>query len=114
MSHGEIGRHMCEGEYESLKAIHDVASSFVPKPYVWGKYKQDEPETYFLLTEFRDVGAQVCLSFLMPLKNFGARYCEFSVLLTLSFSKPLSRGQFRHYWRHDTIGLIGFCSRLLT
>lgn len=52
---------MCEGEFESLKAIYAVSPSFVPKPYAWGKYKQDEPETYFLLAEFRDVGEQVCL-----------------------------------------------------
>ena len=51
---------MCEGEYESLKAIHAVSPLFVPKPYAWGKYKKDEPETYFLLAEFRDVGEQVC------------------------------------------------------
>lgn len=53
---------MCEGEFESLKAIHAVSPGFVPKPYAWGKYTQDEPETYFLLTEFRDVGKQVCAS----------------------------------------------------
>ena len=52
---------MCEGEYESLKAIYAVSPSFVPKPYAWGKYEQEEPETYFLLAEFRDVGEQVCL-----------------------------------------------------
>ena len=50
---------MCEGEYESLKAIHEVSPTFVPKPYAWGKYSQKTPETYFLLAEFRDVGEQV-------------------------------------------------------
>lgn len=50
---------MCEGEFESLKAIHAVSPSFVPEPYSWGKYTQDDPETYFLLAEFRDVGKQV-------------------------------------------------------
>ena len=50
---------MCEGEFESLKAIHAVSPGFVPKPYAWGKYKQEEPETYFLLAQFRDVGKQV-------------------------------------------------------
>ena len=50
---------MCEGEFESLKAIHAVTPDFVPKPYAWGKYKQDNPETYFLLAEFREVGKQV-------------------------------------------------------
>ena len=50
---------MCEGEFESLKAIHAVTPDFVPKPYAWGKYRQDDPETYFLLAEFREVGKQV-------------------------------------------------------
>ena len=50
---------MCEGEFESLKAIHAVSPAFVPEPYAWGKYTQEEPETYFLLAEFRDVGKQV-------------------------------------------------------
>ena len=50
---------MCEGEFESLKAIHAVSPGFVPEPYAWGKYTQEEPETYFLLAEFRDVGKQV-------------------------------------------------------
>lgn len=56
---GRTGRHMCEGEFESLKAIHAVSPTFVPTPFAWGKYLQEEPETYFLLTEFRDVGEQV-------------------------------------------------------
>ena len=50
---------MCEGEFESLKAIHAVTPDFVPKPYAWGKYRQEDPETYFLLAEFREVGKQV-------------------------------------------------------
>lgn len=50
---------MCEGEFESLKAIHAVSPGFVPEPYAWGKYTQENPETYFLLAEFRDVGKQV-------------------------------------------------------
>ncbi|KAI9696262.1 MAG: hypothetical protein M1836_005815 [Candelina mexicana] len=55
---GIIGKHMCEGEFESLKTIHTVYQGFVPEPYAWGKYAQEEPETYFLLAEFRDVGKQ--------------------------------------------------------
>ena len=50
---------MCEGEFESLKAMYAVSPDFVPKPYAWGKYSKDNPETYFLLAEFRDVGQQV-------------------------------------------------------
>lgn len=61
MTTGAIGRQMCEGELESLKAIYAVSPSFVPKPYAWGKCKKD-PDTYFLLAEFRDVCQQVCWS----------------------------------------------------
>ena len=50
---------MCEGEYESLKAIYEVSPGFVPEPYAWGRYTEPDPETYFLLAEFRDVGKQV-------------------------------------------------------
>ena len=51
---------MCEGEFESLKAIYDVSPNFAPHPYAWGKYYKANPETYFLLAEFRNVGEQVC------------------------------------------------------
>ena len=50
---------MCEGEYESFKAIHALSPGFVPEPYAWGKYSQESPETYFLLAEFRDIGEQI-------------------------------------------------------
>lgn len=58
---GETGRHMCEGEFESLREIYVVSPNFVPRPYAWGKYVQQDadPEVCFLLTEFRDVGEQV-------------------------------------------------------
>ena len=52
---------MCEGEFESLKAIYAISPGFVPEPYAWGKYTQEIPETYFLLAEFRDVGRQVSI-----------------------------------------------------
>ena len=58
---GVTGRHMCEGEFESLKAIYAVSPGFVPEPYAWGRCTQDDPETYFLLAEFRNVGEQVCV-----------------------------------------------------
>lgn len=56
---GAMGKQMCEGEYESLKAIYAVTPNFVPEPLAWGKYAQRDPETYFLLIEFRDIGQQV-------------------------------------------------------
>ena len=50
---------MCEGEFESLKAAHAVSSKFVPCPVAWGRFNAKGPETYFLMTEFRNVGEQV-------------------------------------------------------
>ena len=47
---------MMLGEYEFLKAIHAVSPKMAPEPYTWGKY--DGPDTYFLLTEFWEVGKQ--------------------------------------------------------
>ncbi|CAN9277453.1 unnamed protein product [Alternaria alternata] len=58
VSLGSIGRHMCEGEYESLKSIYAVSPSFVPQPYGWGQIDEGLAETYFLLAAFRDVGEQ--------------------------------------------------------
>ena len=49
---------MTEGEFESLKAIHAVSPEFAPMPHAWGRLGKLEPETYFLLAEFRDVGEQ--------------------------------------------------------
>lgn len=39
---GAPGKHMCEGEFESLKTIHTVSARFVPEPYAWGKYAQED------------------------------------------------------------------------
>lgn len=49
---------MIEGEFESLKAIHAVTPSFTPEPFAWGRYQKEDPETYFLLAEFREIGEQ--------------------------------------------------------
>ena len=66
---GNLGRGMCEGEYESLKAIHSVSSNFAPKPWAWGKCKKENPEAYFLLEEFRKIGGQVCKSMVLPFSD---------------------------------------------
>ncbi|KAL8787663.1 MAG: hypothetical protein Q9213_002094 [Squamulea squamosa] len=55
---GSTGRSMCEGEYKSLVEIYEVSPEFVPRPYAWGRYRELQPEVYFLLTEFRDIGDQ--------------------------------------------------------
>ena len=55
---GQTGKKMIQGEFESLKAIHATSPAFVPKVYAWDRFEKDEPETYFLLAEFRNVGKQ--------------------------------------------------------
>jgi len=52
---------MCEGEYESLKAIYAFSPSFVPRPYAWGEIEENGSTTHFLLTAFRDIEKQVWL-----------------------------------------------------
>lgn len=49
---------MTDGEFESLKAMHAVSPVFTPEVYAWGRYEKPEPEAYFLLAEFRDIGEQ--------------------------------------------------------
>ena len=44
---------MTEGKFKFLKALH-----FTPEVYAWGRYEKLEPETCFLLAEFRDVGEE--------------------------------------------------------
>lgn len=47
---------MCRGEFESLKAMHAVVSSFIPVVYAWGHLRTGPG--CFLLAEFREVGQQ--------------------------------------------------------
>lgn len=74
---------MCQGEFESLKAIHAFSPRFVPEPYAWGRYSQMDPETYFLLAEFRDVGKQVRASRFAVLKHTPSKqvWSDFFLLL---------------------------------
>ncbi|KAL9065891.1 MAG: hypothetical protein Q9161_007944 [Pseudevernia consocians] len=55
---GAMGKQMCKGEFESLKAIHVISPGFVPEPYARGMCSQESPETCFLLAEFRNIGEQ--------------------------------------------------------
>jgi fructosamine-3-kinase len=47
---------MVHGEFEALKAIHAVSPDFAPQLFAWGKYQHSQ--TWFLLTEFRNIGTQ--------------------------------------------------------
>ncbi|MCJ1398251.1 hypothetical protein MMC11_001448 [Xylographa trunciseda] len=52
------GKAMISGEFESLRELHKVCPEFIPKPYTWGKFFEEDPETYFLLEDFRENGEQ--------------------------------------------------------
>jgi protein-ribulosamine 3-kinase len=47
---------MCEGEFESMKAINAVLPTIAPYVWAWAKYKSEE--VYFMLSDFREVGEQ--------------------------------------------------------
>ncbi|KAL9058777.1 MAG: hypothetical protein Q9206_001764 [Seirophora lacunosa] len=47
---------MCQGEFESLKAMYAIVPTFIPELYEWGHLKSGPG--YFLLAEFRQVGQQ--------------------------------------------------------
>ncbi|TVY14339.1 Ketosamine-3-kinase [Lachnellula arida] len=51
---GERGRRMMEGEYESMKVIHQVTPIFAPKPIAWGTYKSN-PDIHFFLCDFHEM-----------------------------------------------------------
>ena len=50
----DIGKNMIHGEFESMKAIHELLPDFVPKPLAWGTY-ETIPDTHFYLCEYREM-----------------------------------------------------------
>jgi hypothetical protein len=52
--HGESGRRMMSGSFESEKLLYEYAPKHVPKPLAWGHYQADE-EMWFFLSEFREM-----------------------------------------------------------
>lgn len=50
---------MCQGEYESLKAIYETVPEFCPKPHAWGECAGSDRGTCFLLTKYREVAYKV-------------------------------------------------------
>ncbi|KEY73635.1 hypothetical protein S7711_09676 [Stachybotrys chartarum IBT 7711] len=49
------GRTMMEGEFNAMSEIYKWAPNLVPKPYSWGKYANEESETYFFLSQYLDM-----------------------------------------------------------
>lgn len=42
---------MFRGEFESMKAIHDILPEASPRPVAWGRCRR-EPDAFFFLAEF--------------------------------------------------------------
>ena len=53
---GKTGHVMCEGEFESMKALNAVSPAMAPYVWTWGKYKNED--AYFMIADFREVGEQ--------------------------------------------------------
>ncbi|PGH36945.1 hypothetical protein GX50_00180 [[Emmonsia] crescens] len=53
---GPTSSIMCEGEFESMKAIHNLMPTLAPKSWAMGRYRDEE--CYFMLMDFREVGKQ--------------------------------------------------------
>ncbi|EXF80446.1 fructosamine kinase [Colletotrichum fioriniae PJ7] len=53
---GKDAEVMFRGEHESLNAIHNAVPNFCPKSHAHGRY-QSSPGTYFLVTDFLDLGS---------------------------------------------------------
>lgn len=46
---------MLNGEFESAKEIYRLMPGLIPEPFAYGKYKVQDPVTYFYLSEFIDM-----------------------------------------------------------
>lgn len=51
----DVGRVMMEGEFTSLRTMHDSLPTLVPRPFGWGKL-ESAPGTHFLLMDFLELG----------------------------------------------------------
>ncbi|KAI0122936.1 Fructosamine kinase-domain-containing protein [Xylariales sp. AK1849] len=51
----ERGAIMMEGEHNPLKSIANVNPNLVPNVYGWGKFEEDDLDTYFLIMDFLDL-----------------------------------------------------------
>ena len=55
---GPTGHDILRGEYNSMKAIHDVAPYLVPKPVAWGTLSQHQ-NIHFIISDSVEVDAQI-------------------------------------------------------
>lgn len=55
----DIGRILMEGEFNAMSELYKTMPSFVPKPHSWGKYRAENPDTYFFLSQYIDMSDRV-------------------------------------------------------
>lgn len=55
----DTGRVLMEGEFSAMSELYKTMPSFVPKPHSWGKYRAENPDTYFFLSQFIDMSDRV-------------------------------------------------------
>lgn len=67
VNHTTVGKQNLLGEFESLKAIHDLMPGFVPDPLACGSYASI-PNVHFLLMDYRDLTGDVPGSRTIPAK----------------------------------------------
>lgn len=51
---GDVGRGMCQGEFEGIKVLYQVVPGGVPRPVAWGTYSANA-DTHFYLCDFIDM-----------------------------------------------------------
>ena len=56
---GEAGRIMMQGEFRSMSELFRTTPDFVPKPYAYGKFRNEGAETYFFLQDFIAMSSQL-------------------------------------------------------
>ncbi|KAI4212673.1 MAG: hypothetical protein LQ351_004564 [Letrouitia transgressa] len=50
---------MMEGEFNAMTELYKTVPSLVPQPHAWGKFKIQQPSTYFFLCDFIDMRNQL-------------------------------------------------------
>ena len=55
----DVGRGMMEGEFNAMTELYKTVPTLVPQPHAWGKFKTEQPDTYFFLCDFIDMRNQL-------------------------------------------------------
>jgi protein-ribulosamine 3-kinase len=56
---GGHGRTMIESEFNAMSELSKWAPFLAPEPHSWGRYKLDEPEAYFFLSQYIEMNDEM-------------------------------------------------------